>query len=46
MPEQVPFRVGLSADFLDEQHKLIFPDFGLESAGKRTSRFIRFHQGL
>ena len=30
MPEQIPFRVGLSADFLNEQHELIFPDFGLE----------------
>ncbi|MFN8007356.1 MAG: NAD(P)-dependent oxidoreductase [Terriglobia bacterium] len=30
MVETVPFRVGLSADFLNEQHKLIFPDFGLD----------------
>jgi phosphoglycerate dehydrogenase-like enzyme len=36
MPEQVPFHVGLSADFLDEQHKLIFPDFGLELLEKES----------
>src|ERR1700724_2157987 len=24
-----PFRVGLSADFLDENHQLAFPDIGL-----------------
>jgi phosphoglycerate dehydrogenase-like enzyme len=27
--EQPRFRVGLSRDFLDEQHQLIFPDIGL-----------------
>jgi hypothetical protein len=27
---QDPFRVGFSADFLDEQGRLIFPDIGLD----------------
>src|SRR3990172_5246875 len=30
MIDASPFRVGLSADFLNEQQQLIFPDFGLD----------------
>jgi phosphoglycerate dehydrogenase-like enzyme len=48
MPEQVPFRVGLSADFLNEQHKLIFPDFGLELLEKEpriSFDFIKDYKG-
>ena len=29
MPTEEPFKVGFSADFMDENRKLIFPDLGL-----------------
>ena len=48
MIEASPFRVGLSADFLDEQHKLIFPDFGLElleNESRVSYDFIKDYKG-
>lgn len=47
MTNSSSFRVGLSADFLDEQRQLIFPDIGLnllESTSGLTHEFLPTYQ--